>query len=57
MRRRALALLSAFFVGFTTLPAHAQDIDIILSNSTLIGAPGTTLTFDATHASPVQAEA
>jgi hypothetical protein len=34
-------------IAFTVLPATAQDIGIVLSQSTLTGVAGTTLTFDA----------
>lgn len=41
-----LSVLALIFGG--TVPATAQDIGIILSQSTLSGAAGTTLTFEAT---------
>jgi len=49
MKRSSLIfLLLVILMGVTVLPAAAQDIGIILSQSTLTGAAGTTLTLDAT---------
>jgi hypothetical protein len=42
-----LSILAAL-IAVLPIPATAQDIGIILSQSTLSGAAGTTLTFDAT---------
>jgi hypothetical protein len=41
-------MLLLTITAFTVFPAQAQDVGIILSQSTLTGAAGTTLTFDAT---------
>ena len=40
-------ILLVTVIVFTVLPATAQDIGIVLSQSTLTGVAGTTLTFDA----------
>ena len=49
MKRSSLIfLLLVTLMGISVLPATAQDIGIILSQSMLTGAAGTTLTFDAT---------
>jgi len=48
MRRSLFCMLLVTAIAFTALPVTAQDVGIILSQSTLTGAAGTTLTFDAT---------
>lgn len=47
-RSLSLVMLFVAVIGFTVLPATSQDLGIVLSQSTLTGAAGTTLTFDAT---------
>jgi hypothetical protein len=47
-RSSMFCILLLTVTAFTVLPATAQDVGIILSQSTLTGAAGTTLTFDAT---------
>lgn len=49
MTRSSIFFISLVTViAFTVLPATAQDIGIVLSQATLSGTAGTTLTFDAT---------
>ncbi len=47
-RRSLFIILLVTVIAFMVVPATAQDIGIVLSQSTLTGAAGTTLTFDAT---------
>jgi hypothetical protein len=47
MRKSLFCLFLVTVIAFTALPVTAQDLGIILSQSTLTGAAGTTLTFDA----------
>jgi len=48
MKRAWLMTLVLALLGSAARPATAQDIGIVLSQSTLTGVAGTTLTFDAT---------
>jgi hypothetical protein len=47
-RSSLFSMLLITVIAFAVLPATGQDIGIVLSQSTLSGAAGTTLTFDAT---------
>ncbi|HLV85891.1 MAG TPA: PEP-CTERM sorting domain-containing protein [Candidatus Sulfotelmatobacter sp.] len=47
MTRCVLCLMLLVAVAAFALPARAQDVGIVLSQSTLTGAAGNTLTFDA----------
>jgi hypothetical protein len=54
MKKTALSLWMVLLAAVLLLPAaaHADTINFVLSNSTLAGSAGSTLTFDATVSAP-----